>query len=145
MCFCKTGSHLKRQLLSLPVILRTKKKKKKNSVQETPNRCLNWMRLISHKKKSSSRARMKTHSAKTQSCFCLRPHLSPSYVWLIATYALHKAVGKNKVHGTLNPCGHTQEVAYTNLRVLFLRKRRIYVKRQYANSVFQLQVKKQNI
>lgn len=118
LCFSKTGSQLKRQLLSLPVILRIKKKpttNKQNSVQETPNRCLNWMTLISYKKKSSSRARMKSHSAKTQSFFCLPLHLCPSYIWLTATSALHKAVGKNKVCGTLSPCGNTQEVVYVCL------------------------------
>lgn len=65
----KTSPWLKNQLIILPVLLRTKERKKERFCK--PPR--EW---LEHKQRSQSTASMKSHSVRTESSF----HLEPSYV-----------------------------------------------------------------
>lgn len=119
LCFSKTGSQLKRQLLSLPVILRIKKKTNNKQTEfctETPNRCLNWMTLISCKKEFRPEPEWGISTVlKTQSFFCLPLHLCPSHLAHCHFCTAQSSGKKNKLCGTLSPCGNTQEVVYVCL------------------------------
>ena len=141
--FSKFGSQLKRQFLSQPGILRTKKKKQEFCTRKPPVGVWTGWGLFHIRKRAHPEPEWRLTVPRPKAASVCQPTSAP-YTWL-CHFCTPQSSGRKSGIGTLNPCGYTQEAVYMCLRVLFLREGRICVRRQYANSVFQLRVKKQNI